>query len=144
MLVGKAATNVHDGDKNLGDDLILKGIHKRSEIGFLTLFEHYEYFTVGDNLKKPVLPIWVVCSESHYSVLFSTDMGVLSASRKDFDLIYYDELSRQEDDIILTLKPGKYVEDPKKKSKDIVPIDSVIRTKWKDSKVEWNGRTVIL
>lgn len=27
MLVGKASTNVHDGDKNLGDDFTLKGIY---------------------------------------------------------------------------------------------------------------------
>lgn len=26
MLVGKSATNVHDGDKQMGDDLTLKGI----------------------------------------------------------------------------------------------------------------------
>ena len=44
MLVGKACSNVHDGDKDMGDNFILKGIHKQSEIGFLTLFEHYEYF----------------------------------------------------------------------------------------------------
>ena len=44
MLVGKAATNVHDGDKDMGDDLVLKGIQKRSEIGFLTYFEFFGYF----------------------------------------------------------------------------------------------------
>lgn len=47
MLVGKAASNVHDGDKEMGDDLTLKGIHRRSEIGFLTFFEHYGHFEVG-------------------------------------------------------------------------------------------------
>ena len=25
-----------------------------------------------------------------------------------------------------------------------IPIDSVIRTKWKNAKINWNGRTVIL
>ena len=71
MLVGKSATNVHDGDKQMGDDLVLKGIQKRSEIGFLTFYEHYGHFGVGENYKKPILPIWIVCSESHYSILFS-------------------------------------------------------------------------
>ena len=71
MLVGKSATNVHDGDKQMGDDLVLKGIQKRSEIGFLTFYEHYGHFEVGEYLKKPILPIWIVCSESHYSILFS-------------------------------------------------------------------------
>ena len=44
MLVGRAASNVHDGDKDMGEDLILKGIHRQSEIGFLTFFEHFGYF----------------------------------------------------------------------------------------------------
>ena len=96
MIVGKAATNVHDGDKDMGDDLVLKGIQKRSEIGFLTFFEHYGYFEVGAHFKKPYLPIWIVCSESHYSILFSTDISLVTQVQqpKTFDLIYYDELSR--------------------------------------------------
>ena len=109
MLVGKGSTNTHDGDKDMGGDLILKGIQRRSEIGFLTFFEHYGYFEVGSFLKRPHVPIWIVCSESHYSVLFSLDMGLVqqSESPAKFDLIYWDELSRQEDDIILTVEPGK-------------------------------------
>ena len=47
MLVGEAKSNVHDGDKDLGDNFILKGIEKQSDIGFLTFFEYFEYFTVG-------------------------------------------------------------------------------------------------
>lgn len=44
ILVGKASSNVFDGDKDMGDNFIIKGIHKQSEIGFLTLFEAYGYF----------------------------------------------------------------------------------------------------
>ena len=44
MLTGKACSNVHDGDKDMGDGLMLKGVTKSSEIGFLTFFEHYGYF----------------------------------------------------------------------------------------------------
>ena len=116
MLVGRSATNVHDGDKRMGDnsdDLVLKGINKRSEIGFLTFYEHFGHFEVGENYKKPILPIWIVCSESHYSILFSTNIGMatqtITANSRAFDLIYYDELARQADDIILTVEPGKYV-----------------------------------
>lgn len=32
---------------------------------------------VGDRLKTPETPIWVVCSESHYSVLFSIDRSIV-------------------------------------------------------------------
>lgn len=42
-------------------------------MGLLTLFEWYKYVEVGDALKSPQLAVWVVCSESHFSVLFSND-----------------------------------------------------------------------
>jgi len=154
MLVGRAVSNVHDGDKNMDDDLVLKGIHKRSEIGFLTFFEHFGHFEVGELLKKPVLPIWIVCSESHYSILFSTNISLASqqtsSQSRPFDLVYYDELARQQDDIILTVEPGKYVSggrrgaDGRTHKEITIPIDSVIRTKWPQANINWNGRTVIL
>ena len=106
-------------------------------------------------MKRPVLPIWIVCSESHYSVIFSTDLSVATSSsdpsQPAFDLIYYDELARQEDDIILTVTPGGLSEGPEKKKvlgrkpkETTVPIDCVIRTRWQRANVCWNGRTVIL
>jgi|Transcript_7405 hypothetical protein len=76
MLVGRACSNVHDGDKDLGDGMVLKGIPRKSEIGFLTFFEHFGYFEVGEHLKRPTLPIWIVCSESHYSIMFSTNFSL--------------------------------------------------------------------
>ena len=75
MLTGEAKSNVHDGDKDLGDNFILKGIEKKSDVGFLSFFEAFEYCTVGENLKSPRLPIWIVCSESHYSCIFSVDIN---------------------------------------------------------------------
>ena len=142
ILVGKATSNVFDGDKDMGDNFILKGIHKQSEIGFLTLFEAYGYFQVGAHLKSPKLPIWIVCSESHYSVLFSTDMTNVKKKQLVFDLVYYDELAKQEDDIILTAKLNQYKGpiDLQKTKEMIPPIDSVIRTKWDMALVSWNGR----
>jgi ubiquitin carboxyl-terminal hydrolase MINDY-3/4 len=104
MLVGKAASNVHDGDKDVGDGFILKGIQKQSDIGFLTFFEHFGYFEVGPSLKQPRVPVWVICSESHYSVMFAPNIALAGPTAPpSFDLVYYDELSRQEDDIILTV-----------------------------------------
>ena len=44
MLTGQAKSNVHDGDKDLGDNFILKGIEKQSDVGFLTYFEAFGYF----------------------------------------------------------------------------------------------------
>ena len=78
----------------MGDNFIIKGIHKQSEIGFLTLFEAYGNFQVGQYLKSPRLPIWIVCSESHYSVIFSLDLSAVKKKQAVFDLIYYDELAK--------------------------------------------------
>lgn len=44
MCVGRAAANLHDGDKDLGDNFILKGIHNQSDVGFLSYFEYFGYF----------------------------------------------------------------------------------------------------
>jgi len=60
-------------------------------------------------------------------------------------MVYYDELARQENDIILTVTPGKYVSDGgPDNNKNPVPIEEVIRTKWNTGHVCWNGRTKIL
>lgn len=40
-MIGRATSNCFDGDKDLGDNFVIKGIHKPSELGFLTLFEAY-------------------------------------------------------------------------------------------------------
>ena len=77
MLVGRGSSNVHDGDKDMGEGLVLKGIQRKSDVGFLTLYEHHGYFQVGSHLKRPSLPIWIVWSESHYSILFSTDISLV-------------------------------------------------------------------
>ena len=75
LLVGKATSNTFDGDKVLDEMTVLKGIHKRSDIGLLSLFEHYDSIVVGDHLKNPRYPIWLVCSESHFTVLFGMKSG---------------------------------------------------------------------
>lgn len=130
MLIGQARSNVHDGDKDLGEGFVLKGIEKKSDVGFLTFFEAFGYFTVGENLKTPRVPIWIICSESHYSVIFSVDANNVDKTGKKIDLVYYDELARQENDIILTVDPGKYNGPSASENKTPVPIEEVIRTKW--------------
>ena len=68
-------------------------------------------------LKQPRLPIWIICSESHYSILFSVDSNAVSEknSVQSVDLIYYDELAKQEYDIILSLEKGQYTDEDRKK-----------------------------
>jgi len=88
MLAGKAVTNVFDGDKHLGGDannsgLLMRGITERNEVGFLTLLEALRYSKVGDHYKCPHVPIWVVGSSSHYTVMFSKDARVGQMTEED-------------------------------------------------------------
>lgn len=71
---GRAVSNVFNDvmelDSGGGNITILKGVVSRCDVGLLSLFEHYKSCQVGTYLKTPRFPIWVVCSESHFSVLF--------------------------------------------------------------------------
>ncbi|KAI3464650.1 hypothetical protein Pfo_021313 [Paulownia fortunei] len=53
-----------------------QGISTTVEVGFLTLLESLNFCKVGQYLKCPRWPIWVVGSESHYTVLFALDTKV--------------------------------------------------------------------
>ncbi|KAJ1476240.1 hypothetical protein T484DRAFT_1632872, partial [Baffinella frigidus] len=77
LLVGRAVPNVFDGVKDL-DGLVLTGIHAQGSVGLVTLFEHYKSMEVGEHLKRPKAPIWVVCSESHFTILFLNDVSQVS------------------------------------------------------------------
>eukprot|EP00026_Physarum_polycephalum_P001015 Phypoly_transcript_01016.p1 GENE.Phypoly_transcript_01016~~Phypoly_transcript_01016.p1 ORF type:complete len:561 (-),score=69.04 Phypoly_transcript_01016:94-1776(-) len=81
LTMGKASSNVFDGTLNM-DGSTLKGITNRGTVGFLTLMEKMGYCQVGNHLKSPVYPIWILYSESHYSLLFATQSN-LSAPKFD-------------------------------------------------------------
>ncbi|KAF8062837.1 hypothetical protein N665_1193s0001 [Sinapis alba] len=76
LLCGEVVANVFDERMDLGGGMFLKGISKYVEVGFLTLLESLNFCKVGQNLKCPKWPIWVIGSESHYTVLFSLDPSV--------------------------------------------------------------------
>ncbi|CAJ2629870.1 unnamed protein product [Trifolium pratense] len=76
LLCGQAVPNVFDGRMDLGGGMFLKGIARNVEVGFLTLLESLNFCKVGQFLKTPKWPIWVVGSESHYTVLFALDPSV--------------------------------------------------------------------
>ncbi|KAL1198785.1 hypothetical protein V5N11_036080 [Cardamine amara subsp. amara] len=76
LLCGEAVANVFDGRMDLGGGMFLKGISKNVEVGFLTFIESLQFCKVGQHLKCPKWPIWVIGSESHYTVLFALDPSV--------------------------------------------------------------------
>ncbi|XP_061635742.1 probable ubiquitin carboxyl-terminal hydrolase MINDY-4 isoform X2 [Phyllopteryx taeniolatus] len=140
LLVGRAVSNVFDGDVELdsgnGKSTLLMGIKAHCNIGLLSLFEHYNVFKVGDYLKNPLFPIWVVCSESHFSVLFGLQ-GELSTNPDkglEFDLYYYDGLANQQEEIRLTVSLGKSTVSCQNVNADLIPpLELCIRTRWKDA-----------
>eukprot|EP00743_Colponemidia_sp_Colp-15_P006245 GILK01006719.1.p1 GENE.GILK01006719.1~~GILK01006719.1.p1 ORF type:complete len:652 (-),score=85.85 GILK01006719.1:95-2050(-) len=143
MLTGKATSNVFDGEQQLQGEkgspaMVLRGIPARGTVGFLTLLERYGYLQVGDHFKCPQYPIWVICSESHYTVLFS--MQMLSAQARQFDLFYFDGLGRQDEEIRLSVSLGTKPHTALRKVEDMVPpIDECIISKWPTASVDWNG-----
>lgn len=145
VLVGAAISNVHDLDIFLGgepgQEKVLKGIKSRSQFGQLSLLEHYQNIKVGDFFKNPGYPIWIICSESHYSILFSIRPSLPTDSQQ-FDLFYYDGLANQEDEIRLTLSPA--ASKLHKKHDLVPPLEHCIHTKWGGYKVDWNGTEPLL
>ncbi|XP_013037931.3 probable ubiquitin carboxyl-terminal hydrolase MINDY-4 isoform X1 [Anser cygnoides] len=149
LLTGKAVSNVFNDVIELnsgnGNITILKGIASRSDIGLLSLFEHYDVCQVGCYLKTPKYPIWLVCSESHFSVLFCLEKDLLGdwKTERRFDLYYYDGLANQEEEIRLTVDTTQmFTED---KENDLTPpLEHCIRTKWQGAVIDWNGTEPIL
>jgi hypothetical protein len=158
LLTGNAVSNVFDGNLTLESGAtqksFLRGIPDQSQIGFLSLFEYYGNCIVGIHYKEPVFPIWVVCSESHFTVLFSHQRNLLSnwELEKKFDLFYYDGLANQDEEIRLTIdtsmfKVGemKLPQTKTKTNRDLEsPLQLCIQTKWRNATVDWNGTEPLL
>ena len=69
ILTGRATGLCFDGERDL-DGLTLRGVAPgSSKVGLLMLVEWYGSSEVGPTYKDPQIPVWVIFSESHYSVL---------------------------------------------------------------------------
>nr|XP_030120056.3 probable ubiquitin carboxyl-terminal hydrolase MINDY-4 isoform X3 [Taeniopygia guttata] len=120
----------------------------RNDFDVLTnrLIGSHGYCTqVGCYLKTPKYPIWLVCSESHFSVLFCLEKDLLSdwKTGRRFDLYYYDGLANQDEEIRLTVDTTQVC--PENKENDLTPpLEHCIRTKWQGAVINWNGTEPIL
>lgn len=102
---------------------------------------------VGAYLKTPRYPIWVVCSESHFSVLFGLQRELLTneGGGMEFDLYYFDGLANQQEEIRLTVSVGRLSQSSQDVETDLTPpLELCIRTRWKDAFVSWNDTEPIL
>jgi len=68
----------------MGDSgLTLKGIPSQCTVGYLSQLEALRYCEVGSFLKTPRDPVWVIGSQSHFTVLFATDRTPISLTRSE-------------------------------------------------------------
>jgi hypothetical protein len=148
LITGKASSNVFDGVKRIGegkDAFSLKGINRPAQVGLLSLFEHCNpgVIEVGSNLKNPNSAVWVVCSESHYSILFSFGGNASNVSAALSGgvqhVYYYDPLGKQEDVYKISIDPDSMESVPDEKDVMVSPIDHCIRTRWRGAALDWNG-----
>eukprot|EP00928_Gymnodinium_smaydae_P071894 TRINITY_DN55369_c0_g1_i1.p1 TRINITY_DN55369_c0_g1~~TRINITY_DN55369_c0_g1_i1.p1 ORF type:complete len:381 (-),score=65.54 TRINITY_DN55369_c0_g1_i1:69-1211(-) len=150
MVFGRAYSNVFDGTKRIGSAkdgwCVLQGAPKRPSVGFLSLFEAFKCIEVGSRYKGPQFPVWIVCAESHYTVLFASEcQHDAKDANQAVDLYYFDQLARQSQDIRLSVFPNRlpsHLTTGFEENESM--IDRCIRTKWKDATVDWNGSDVIL
>ena len=106
-----AHSNTFDGVRDV-DGVTLRGAPRRARVGLLAADEARGYFAVGAYLKRPAVPIFVVYSESHFSVLFAASPAAAPPRDDDddetFDLVYWDCLSTEDGPVTLTVDPTVY------------------------------------
>ena len=176
LLFGRATSNVFDGERLSGGDsgIRLRGVQRASPIGFLTLFERQgsllrsanaegeeSLILVGRQLKNPTTPIFVIQSEAHYSVLWTSgpcfnlgvpaygDESVVEESNGEelpaggtFDVFHFDQMDERDDPVRLTLK--RRCDGDSAHSIHAPPLEQVINTRWPDAVVDWNGNETLL
>ena len=88
ILTGTGVSNVFDGERDLGGGLVIRGVGRRPSVGLLSQLEALRYVSVGSYFKRPERPIWVIASESHFSVLFGLSSDVQGHTALELSLIH--------------------------------------------------------
>ncbi|GAX10215.1 hypothetical protein FisN_3Lh412 [Fistulifera solaris] len=76
LLTGQAVSNVFDNVLNPSGDMICRGICAKPVVGYLTRLEALQYCSVGSYFKSPRIPVWIIASSSHFSVLFGPKKAI--------------------------------------------------------------------
>jgi len=84
LLTGTATSNVFDNTVNVDNSgLVCRGVSRRPAVGYLTQLESLRYCSVGSFYKTPTFPVWVLGSQNHFSVLFSSDPDAVRESESE-------------------------------------------------------------
>eukprot|EP00792_Barthelona_sp_PAP020_P012337 TRINITY_DN6961_c0_g1_i1.p1 TRINITY_DN6961_c0_g1~~TRINITY_DN6961_c0_g1_i1.p1 ORF type:complete len:535 (-),score=148.18 TRINITY_DN6961_c0_g1_i1:26-1630(-) len=106
LLTGRATTNCFDGVQSF-DEMELTGIVEKPEIGLISIYEVLNHLIVGDNYKFPSFPVWIIFNENHYATLCTTQLAKYE-SCDDLEFVYWDQLAKQREEIILILKKNRF------------------------------------
>lgn len=149
MLTGRAAANVFNGDiecNKSGRKLAhpLHGIKDRSEIGFLSLEEHFDpkSFQVGSMLKTPKFPVWVVKTGERYGVLFSLNKDLVNDWKLErrFDLLFCtgsaNRNSGTANESVLTIDTRDVFIPDDVFGEEPSDLENCVRTKWPGALIE--------
>ncbi|KAI4479121.1 hypothetical protein M0804_011260 [Polistes exclamans] len=150
MLTGRASPHLHNGVINVGDENTYAvpqwGILVRSEVGFLIHEGDGQTSKVpGSRLKTPSLPIWVTLCHGHHGVLFNTNKELLRNyhAERRFEVQYF-ACGGSHATLTVDTRANENasgVESMSKESIDIAatPLEKLIRSKWQDAQIQWNG-----
>jgi len=84
LLLGVARSQVFDGTRPVGETgLVLRGVEKRPQVGLLSYLEAMRYLEVGSLFKNPLMPIYVISSSSHFTVLFCLERDLVAQSTEE-------------------------------------------------------------
>ncbi|XP_019604379.2 inactive ubiquitin carboxyl-terminal hydrolase MINDY-4B [Rhinolophus sinicus] len=151
ILTGRASPNVFNGCQNGKSQELLHGVRARSGIGYLQWGKDTSQddglSQVGSRLKTPKLPIWLCNISGNYSVLFSTNRQLLSDWKMEhlFDLYFYSGQPSQKKPARLTIDTHSHHwernqrDDEHRPGRRFSPVEMVIRTKWREATINWNG-----
>lgn len=140
ILTGEATSNCIDGYKEVDSDYKIKGVKEKSEFGFLTILEYYNYTKVEKNFKEPKFPIWVVSIEYHYCICFSCDFSCINDKKDNFEIVFYDGLNHPNDFIVLEIGNSKVSSTSNKENENLPLMNMVLFTKWgKERDIIWKG-----
>ena len=142
LLTGQAHSNLFDGERAL-DGTALRGVGRPPAVGLLALAEAHGHCEVGSRYKSPPAPVWVVCMESHYSVVFAA-AGAPPADGGAFELHFYDELANQDETIRLTVRPNELAAPPDDDLGLIPPLEETLRTRWPNAAISWDTSEPLL
>ncbi|CAF0762571.1 unnamed protein product [Adineta steineri] len=153
-LTGRALHYFHNGVIDVDSDGNLMehpqyGVKDRCSVGFIYWSKHeddgfYHKQETGSMLRTPKVPVWLVCLNRRYGIMFSTNINLLNnwIYENYFQLHIYTGLKKQEEPCLLSIDTreqypasiyGNFFEDTDQFTPDFIQL---LQTRWAGCKIE--------